>query len=178
MSDHDRRRQHQQQLMQALGLGDGGGGSQPMRKISDFPNWDDAPYLVTDFYIYNALFGTVAASATSNAVNITIQADSKFEWMKSSIFGYKDGETEPFQSTDIVPMTIIIQDSGSGRLLMNTPIPVSSIAGNGQLPFILPESRIFQPNATVSFTLANLSTSQYDNVQFSMIGRKIFRGED
>ena len=164
--------------MQALGLGDGSGSSQRMRKISDYPNWDDAPYLNVDFYAYNAVFGTIAGSATSITVPITIQADSKFEWMKSTIFGYKDGETEPFQSTDVLPLTILIQDSGSGRLLMNAPVPVSNMAGTGQLPFILPESRIFQPNATVSFTLNNLSTSQYDNVEFTMLGRKIFRGED
>lgn len=176
MHEHMRRQERQRQLLETLGLTGSPQGTQ-MRKISDYPNWDDADVLYTDFYTYNAAFGTVAGSQTSDTQIITVQADSKFEWMKSTCWGYKDGATEPYQSTDVLPMTVIIQDSGSGRLLMNGPVPLVNIAGTGQLPFILPESRIFQPNSTISIVLNNLSATQYDNVNFSLVGRKIFRGQ-
>ncbi len=172
------RRKQEEELMQALGYSNDRYHGPHMQRISDppSPEWDNENVqLATDFFTYNAIFGTVAANAISVTQNISIQADSKFEWMKATAFGYKDGASEPYQSTDLMPLTCIIQDSGSGRYLMKDPTPIANLFGTGQLPFILPESRIFWPNSTLTVILANPSSSQYDNVTLSFIGRKILR---
>lgn len=67
-----------------------------------------------------------------------------------------------------------IQDTGSGRNLMNTAVPVASIFGTGQLPFILPRQRIFLANATVNVTLTNFDVAADYDLYLSFIGEKGF----
>jgi hypothetical protein len=117
------------------------------------------------------------AALGSSAQTITIMADSKFEWMRATIFGNLHGATPPFTDGAQLEINVFITDSSSGRQLMQQSVPAQSIAGNGKLPFINPASRLFEPSATVQITLSNTSAAnQYDNLVFTMIGRKIFRG--
>lgn len=172
---HMRNRHDRRALQRALGLDENDQG-QVMKRISDYPDWSDQPVLYEDDYFYTVPFGNLAPGITSATQTIVIQAESKFEWLKSSVYGNLHGATAPFQTTDQIETTIFITDSGSGRQLMSVPVPVMSIAGDGQLPNILPVGRIFQPNATISAVMANFSTANtWDNLYFTFIGRKIFK---
>jgi len=72
---------------------------------------------------------------------------------------------------------ILIQDTGSGRNLMNQAVPVASIfGGTGSLPFILPRQRIFVARATVSVTITNISAADdIESLRLSFVGEKGFR---
>lgn len=138
-------------------------------------NQPSAPVVLTDWFTYGVSFGNLAAGAVV-ANNIQIQADSSFELIKLSVYGTLHGGSAPYSDGSLVECNIFITDSGSGRQLMNTPVPVNSIAGSGKLPYILPESRIFKGNSTVQFNMTNFSgTNQYDNVALSLGGRKLFQ---
>jgi hypothetical protein len=71
-------------------------------------------------------------------------------------------------------VTILITDTSSGRALMNQPAPLSSLFGTGQLPFILPTSKLFQSRGSVQVSITNLSTTVYTNIYLSFIGTKLF----
>lgn len=138
-------------------------------------NQPNVPVVLTDWFTYGVSFGNLAAGAVV-ANNIQIQADSSFELIKLSVYGTLHGGTAPFTNAQLIECNIFITDSGSGRQLMNTPIPVNSIAGTGQLPYILSESRIFKGNSTVQFNMTNFSAAnQYDNVSLALGGRKLFQ---
>jgi hypothetical protein len=142
----------------------------PQQQQQEDEEWYD------DLFTYPTTSVNLVALASS-AQTITIQADSKFEWMRATIFGNLHGATPPFTDGAQLEINVFITDSASGRQLMQASVPAQSIAGNGKLPFINPTSRIFEPSATVQVTLSNTSAAnQYDNIVFSMIGRKIFRG--
>jgi hypothetical protein len=137
-------------------------------------NQPNIPVVLTDWFTYSVSFGNIAAAGVV-AQNIQIQADSSFELIKLSVSGTLHGGTAPYSNASIIECNLFITDSGSGRQLMNTPVPINSIAGTGQLPYILPESRIFKGNSTVQFNVTNYSsTNQYDNVTLSLGGRKLF----
>ena len=150
--------------------------------ISQFPQWSNqnGQKFTSDYFVYgvgpaaNGAIGNMAGAAVANS-QITIQADSDFEWDYTSIYAEINDATltTAFDNIDI-PITVQITDGGSGRQLFNQPIPVTSLAGLGRQPYILPQKRIFMGKSTVNFFFTNLSGTQINNIMLSLHGRKIF----
>ena len=128
-----------------------------------------------DFYIYTAVFGTLAASATQQN-NIKIEADSAFVVQKLTYFVTDSSETQQTFNTRILPnVTMAITDTGSGRNLQNSAVPISSLCGTGELPHILAQPKTFKANSIIETTIANLTATVLENVFINYIGYKIFR---
>lgn len=154
-----------------------------MRGIQQFPVWQnsDGAKFTSDYYIYgvgpgvNGTIGNLIAGASAN-VQITIQADSDFEWDYTTVYAEIDAATaSPLPDNIDIPVTVLISDGGSGRQLFNQPIPVTTLAGLGREPYILPQKRIFMGKSTVTFNFTNFDGAlQVDNLFLSLHGRKIF----
>lgn len=154
-----------------------------MRGIQQFPVWKNAEgqKFTSDYYIYgvgpgtNGVIGNLASGVTAN-VSITIQADSDFEWDYTTVYGEINGATaSPLPDNIDIPVSVLITDGGSGRQLFNQNIPVTSLAGLGREPYILPQKRIFMGKSTVNFSFTNFSGSlTVNNLFLSLHGRKIF----
>ena len=129
--------------------------------------------IAEDFYTYLIRFQTLAAGATDNGF-IQIEADSDFLIQKLTSFTDVDG-TAITQETEAVPLvTTTIVDTGSGRQLMNAPVPVVSIFGSGRLPFILPTPKLFTKNSRINVNVFNFGAVDYDNLWLNFTGKKIF----
>jgi hypothetical protein len=133
------------------------------------------------WYVFN--FGTLA-SGVSKGANVQIQADSDFEWSKTTFYAVLTGAGEPVAQTEAVGISINIVDTGTGRNLMYAPVALTTLAGNGQLPFIIPQPRIFKANAVCQMTAANFTVAgqgsgaqSYDYVSVYLVGRKIWKKE-
>jgi hypothetical protein len=132
-------------------------------------------YFAKDFFVYQ--IGPIAslAPAATQPGNVTLDADSDFLWQKFNVFATvaSAGAT---QSTQVVPaLTVTIKDTASGRDLMNAAIPFPSLAGSGQLPFILPTAKIFQARGTISINVSNISAgTTYTGIYVTFIGTKLF----
>lgn len=123
------------------------------------------PYFAKDFFTYEVDITSTIAASGSTTSTFTVQADSDFLWTKAAYIQTGTG----------VP-AILIQDTGSGRNLMTQAVPVASIFGTGQLPFILPRQRIFVARATVTVTITNLdAVNTITSLRLSFIGEKGFR---
>lgn len=130
-------------------------------------------YFAKDFFVYELDFASIAAGGSATA-SFTIQADSDFLLTKLAYHptiadaAYNDS-TRPIPNA-----SILIQDTGSGRNLMNTAVPLDAIFGTGQLPFILPRQRIFVANSTVNVTINNFDAANATKLRLSFIGEKGF----
>lgn len=154
-----------------------------MRGIQQFPVWQNAngQKFTSDYYIYgvgpgtNGAMGNMAAGATANT-QITIQADSDFEWDYTTVYAEINGATaSPLPDNIDIPVSVLISDGGSGRQLFNQNIPITSLGGLGREPYILPQKRIFMGKSTVNFSFTNFSSgTQVNNLFLSLHGRKIF----
>lgn len=123
------------------------------------------PYFAKDFFTYEVDITSTIAASGSTTSTFTVQADSDFLWTKAAYIQTGTG----------VP-AILIQDTGSGRNLMTQAVPVASLFGTGQLPFILPRQRIFVARATVTVTITNLdAVNTITSLRLSFIGEKGFR---
>lgn len=137
-------------------------------------NPDVQTNVVKDHFVYRAAVDTLAPGASKTSI-IQIEADSNFIAVKCSYFADIAGGTQT-EDTRVVPLVRIqIQDSGSGRNLQNAAIPIDTIAGRGELPFVLPIPRQFKANANIKVTFDNYSAATtYANVEFVISGYKTF----
>ena len=138
------------------------------------PNQQLASQVIKDFYVYQEDFSSLANGATATGT-INIQADSDFVVQKLTYFA-DIALAAQTDSSRIIPLsTVQITDSGSGRNLMESPAPITSIFGTGELPFILPTPKLFLARTTITMDVTNFSTSTTYNIRLSLIGYKVFR---
>lgn len=131
--------------------------------------------IAKDFFIYAADF-TGLASGSSQTQTINIQADSDFVVQKLT-FAANVANAGQTDSSRVIPLcSLLITDTGSGRQLSNIPIDLSTLFGTGEIPFILPQPKVFVARSNISLQLANYDAAQTYNVKLSLIGMKLFRG--
>lgn len=126
-----------------------------------------------DFYVYGINLLAIPPGAPAQGA-IQIQADSEFELQKLSFFA-DIAQADQTANTRVLPLcTLQITDTGTGRQVFNTDIPIPAIMGDGQIPFILPTTKTFAPNSSVTITLGNYSSATTYNVRLALIGTKVF----
>lgn len=135
------------------------------------PNAPQVQY-VQDWFVNTINFLNIAAGGTSLG-NLQIDADSDFELVKLSA-QVNEHANDSLLDLNAVQATLMITDSGSGRNLMNIPTPIPAIFGTGQLPYILPQPRIFKARTNIAFTLVNASAGTTYDLRLALSGRKIF----
>lgn len=134
----------------------------------------DTAKVIKDFYVYEEDFPDLDAGTTGTG-NINIQADSDFVVQKLTYFADTDKQPQTDSSRVIPLINVNITDSGSGRNLMETAIPVPNLFGTGQIPFILPQPKLFLARSTIAITVTNFSAVTVYNLKLSFIGYKVFR---
>lgn len=128
-----------------------------------------------DFYIYTARVQNLAPGVSSTQT-INIEADANFVAVKMAYMADIAGAAQTNDSRVLPLVRVQIRDSGSGRSLQNIPVPINSVAGQGELPFVLPIPREFSANASINFSFENYSVATtYANVELSLIGYKRFK---
>jgi hypothetical protein len=127
-----------------------------------------AKKIVLDLYHLGVEWNTLGASATTTQ-NVVIDADSDFLAVKVMLASYSAAGTIVTNPD----YTLTISDSGSGRLLQNQPIHINTICGTAQLPYVLPEPKLFKASSTVSLTLTNRTTTAA-RVNLTLGGVKIY----
>lgn len=131
-----------------------------------------------DWFSYVIQF-TAVAEGDRDSTNIQIDASSDFFLTALTYFATIDSSTAVIDvSTTVVPVaTLLITDNGSNRQLMNAPVPLFLLAGDGNHPHRLIHPRLFRANSSVAFTLNSINTSQnltYDNIWINLEGFKIY----
>jgi hypothetical protein len=130
-------------------------------------------YVARDFFVYNTVHAAVAPAGT-NTQSVQINADADFQVEKLAFFA-DIAAAGQMASTLIIPLcTILITDTGSGRQLMDQALPIASMFGTGQLPFVLKQPKIFQARTNISVQVVNFDAANTYNVRLSFIGSKLF----
>lgn len=139
--------------------------------------------IAKDFFVYTFFLASLAPGDSGIPISLTIQNDSQFLWQKTSFYcSYPQvGVFGPYQEAGRALPAIAAQfvDTSSARLQFNRATNLSSIAGSGSFPFILPETKIFQPKSTITLELSNYDAAvTYSNIYVNMIGTKVYLAGD
>jgi len=148
---------------------------------------EDIQYAEDDFIYSTGVSGPRALGAiepgATGIATISIEADSYFKWIKATYRAYTtaslSANAQSAENSRIVPNALVeITDSGSGRKLQNTPVPIDSVFGTGTFPAILPLPRIFLPRSTITFAVTNLAAAGGSalNIVLELHGLKGFEG--
>lgn len=130
--------------------------------------------MVEDPFIYRAQFLSLAPAATAT-FQINIQADSDFKILAGS---YHANNTNAAQSSSTFTyplIDVLLTDQGSGRNLMDNPVSIPALFGNGQLPFIWPVPKTLSARSTLQVQVTNYDAAVTYNIRgLYFIGVKLF----
>ena len=130
-------------------------------------------YVSTDFFTYELDFSNLS-NGTSATKSINVQADADFVLEKTAYMADLAAAAQT-DSGRVVPLvTVLITDTGSGRQFMDNATPIPSLFGDGRLPFVLPEPRLFFARSTISVQVANYSSGSTYGLRLSFIGYKAY----
>ena len=125
-----------------------------------------------DIYWYPLNFTIAAGNPATNAIQV--EADSNFYMNALSYQADIDGAALE-EATNVIPLvTILITDSGSGRNLMNGPVPIPAIFGDGKRPYRFVHPRVFKRNTSIQIALLNYSDDTDYNLRLTFHGFKVF----
>lgn len=137
------------------------------------------------YFVYSVDFPSGVNAGTTSQQSLKIQADSDFEWIKSTVTAYIDSTgTSGTVSFDDWLMgvrypgyTCIITEDATQTQLMDIATPVCAIFGTAQQPFVLPNPKIINANSSFTIQVSNIyTTNNLGAFTLSFIGRKIYRG--
>ncbi len=144
-----------------------------IRQQIDGNNPESVDNVRRDFYTYEAEALALAFGGSANDV-INIEADSDFIMQKLSFQADIAGAAFT-DSTRVIPnISVQLVDTGSGRQLMQNPIPIPSMFGWGELPFVLDNPRKFLRNSTIQVAFTNFDAAVTYNIRLAFIGYKIY----
>lgn len=129
--------------------------------------------IAEDFFSYAIQFQAITSGITLPGF-IQIEADSDFLIQKFAYFSNFNDQQVTVNTIDVPLVTVLIVDTGSGRQIMNTPIPLGALFGDGRLPYILPTPKLFTKNSRINVTIFNFGGEDYEDLWIVFEGKKIF----
>lgn len=128
-----------------------------------------------DFFTYSILFATFAA-ATTPVGSFNIDQEADFEWMYSSFFADIAGGAQT-NDTRVLPLVTVNLSAGgaAARPLQNIQVPITSLFGDGMIPFRLPQPKILKAGQTLTAQITNVSAATSYRLWLNFVGRKLFK---
>lgn len=131
-----------------------------------------------DWFSYPTQFSSIAAN-TPQTSNVQIDAGSDFFLTAITYSAYLAGSTTAITAqTRIIPgVTLLITDSGSNRQLMQNPVPLPLLAGDGEWPHRLIHPRLFYRNSNIQLAINAYDASAgtaWDTLYISLEGFRIY----
>jgi len=139
--------------------------------LRDYENPDTARR--RDFFIYEAEAAVIGVGLTVTDT-IQIQADAHFILQKLTFQADIAGAALTDGARILPNVLVQITDTGSNRQLFFNPVPIVNFCGTGELPFILPNPRLFMKTSTIQIDFTSFEAVITPTVRMSFIGYKLY----
>ena len=128
-----------------------------------------------DWFHYPLRFTSIS-NTDVDTLSVSIDAGSDFFLTAVSYFATINGTTTGLtESTVTVPsVTLLITDSGSNRQLMQNPVPLALLAGDGNHPHRLIYPRLFLRNSNIQVQITSIDPITYSNVWVNFEGFRVY----
>jgi hypothetical protein len=153
---------------------------QLLPSVMPLPNWSAYAGILPpavlratkDFFMYTAAFLPLAAGAVNTQVATQIQADSDFLIIGASRIVTDTAAPPVVVAAPVI--TIQINDSGSGRNLLDAATHIDNVVGTAANPFYWPYPKLVKRTSTLTTILTNLDAANARNVRIAYYGFKLF----
>lgn len=129
----------------------------------------------SDYFWYAARQTGLSSVAPTGLQIINLDADSFFYCVALTQVTDIGGVAYTDTATPIPLVTLQITDTGTGKALMNTPLLISGMTGDGRRPYRFVRPRVFQPNASIqlAFNAGFMAAGTTYNIQVQLHGYKV-----
>ena len=132
----------------------------------------------SDYFWYShPAISTLSSVAPTATGIINLDADSDF-YCVALTYSVSIADAALTESSFVIPLIrVLITDTGSGKALMNTAMPLNAIAGDGKRPYRFVRPRVFLSNATIQlgYTSFVAAGTTYSDFQLIFHGYKVYR---
>lgn len=128
---------------------------------------------VRTYFTYPVPAVSLAAGASATSV-VRIESATNFYWIKSTYHADDDAAVGNQEAaTRIIPsVDVQIQTSGADRNLFNAFVPIPSVFGTGEIPFVLPMPMLLQANSELRVDFLSREATRTLNIALSLVGWK------
>lgn len=129
---------------------------------------------LSEFFIYPVNFLLLGAAEVRPVV-LNIDATSDFIWYYGAYAADANGAAQTAATRTYPLVDILITPTDTTAQMMQTPVPVTSMFGNAENPFVLPAPRLLPSRTAITFTATNRDAAN-TNLRLALIGLKRFQG--
>ena len=122
----------------------------------------------SDFFVYGVQFLAVGAAGVPQAI-LQFDGASDFTWMYSAYAADTAAAGQTAATRQYPLADILITPSDTSSQFMNAAVPVTSIFGNAENPFVLPAPRLVPSRSVFTFQLTNRDAAGL-NLYLQLIG--------
>lgn len=126
-------------------------------------------------FTYSITFNALTGAWAQASGQIQIQADAAFV-IKEQNFSFREiGDPTYVAGQGLIPaIDVLLTDAGSARKLMNQPINITQLFGDGKLPFVLPTEKYLSPSSAFQVQIMSAENFGADafELQLTFIGEK------
>lgn len=124
-------------------------------------------------YTYSAVFASLAAAGTAT-VNITIDAAAPFLIVNQTYHADTAGAVLTAATKNYPNVSVLLTDTSSNRQMMDQAVPIPSIFGDGQFPYVLPEPKLMAANSVLQVALTSFEAAVAQVIRLSFNGYKLY----
>ena len=131
----------------------------------------------SDYFWYSTRITGISSASPAATGLINLDSDSDFYCIALTAQADIAGGALT-ESTNLLPLvTLQITDTGSGKALMNAPVLLPALVGDGKRPYRLARPRVFLANATIqcAFNAGFLAAGTTYKIQLVFHGYKVYR---
>ncbi len=126
-----------------------------------------------DFFGQALNFAALAPAGQATG-SFTIAADSDFILAAINVQADVAAAAQTYNS-DVLPLiTMMLQDTSTGRYLFDNPVPISAVCGNARFPGYLNQPRFIPAKTVMQVQVVNYDAAATYNLRFAFLGRKVF----
>lgn len=131
-------------------------------------------------YSYSAVYqvaggaNALAAGVVNVPFSINIQADADFLILNQT-YDANTANAARNAGTIVIPnIDVLLIDTGSGYQLMDQAVPVNTIFGTGEFPYVLPQPKLMPAKSTLQVLVSNFDAAAGYNLQLVFSGVKLY----
>ena len=140
--------------------------------VDSVPDYRGKSFIYVPF-TYQIAFANLLPGATI-AGQVIFQNDADFVLLAHAYYAFT--ANAPTVSGRPYPnMSVLLNDSGSGKNLSSVAVPVPAWFGDGQFPFVLPAPYLWAKKSVMNITLQNNDGATAYVLNLSFIGVKLLQ---
>lgn len=124
----------------------------------------------SDFFIYPVNFLLLGAAAVVTQ-QLQFDASSNFMWYYATYAADANGAVQSESSRTYPLVDILITPTDTSSQFMQSAVPVTSMFGNAENPFVLPAPRLIPARSSITFQVTNRDAAN-TNLRLQLIGVK------